>query len=153
MRPEAKPRRRSSGRKKFPTCVCLSSHPACKKIWKIGKPNLGSCEQKRQRLGARQALAMKPAAIALALGELIFQVRSRFDRFDFDTVRYFGLDIASIFRAPNQCWTRCLHLATCLRERFGFDRFDCVSVSISSPFWRLKPALLTDKLVCAWGDR
>ena len=41
-----------------------------------------------------------------------------------------GFDIASIFRAQKPCWTRCLHLATCLRERFVFDRLDKVSVAI-----------------------
>ena len=38
---------------------------------------------------------------------------------------YYGFDIASVFRS---CWTRCLHLATCLRKHFGFDRFDQVWV-------------------------
>ena len=36
--------------------------------------------------------------------------RSRLDRFDFDMARYYGfdIDIASIFRAPNPCWTEIL---------------------------------------------
>ena len=50
------------------------------------------------------------------------QGRSRFDRFDFETVRYFGFDVASIFRARNPFWTKLV--VTC----FGFDRFDNVSV-------------------------
>ena len=71
--------------------------------------------------------------IVTACGERernIHQGKSRFDRFDFDMVRYFGFGIASIFRTQNPRLTRCLHPATCLCKCFGFNQFDKVSVSI-----------------------
>ena len=53
------------------------------------------------------------------------QVRSRFDRFDFDMVRYFGLGIASMFRAQNPSWAELVVTyavrSRSVRLRFGFD--------------------------------
>lgn len=61
------------------------------------------------------------------------QGRSRFDsiRFRHGSVLWFRYVFD--LRAPNPCWTRCLQPATCLRKRFGFDRFDDILVSPSEP--------------------
>ena len=58
----------------------------------------------------------------------VMQVRSRFDCFNLDATRYLGFDKVSSSGPKTLAGPSLL-----LRKRFGFDRFDHVSVSIWTP--------------------
>ena len=55
----------------------------------------------------------------------IYTYGVRFDRFDFRTFRYVGLDIASMFPQAGPSMLSQVRVWC-----FGFDRFDAVSVSM-----------------------